>query len=161
MVSKLSEIWSWLFIPDPDPDFLSIPDPGSRGQKGNGSQILIRNTAKTYGSGSGTMLTGMKVDMILKLEHAYWLLADEALGLLLLGRDPHQLGHRVQLHKDAVLAPAAAAAVAVVYSCTGAWLAVSAGWLQLEFKGGGRCVNKRPAKKGDDQSTKYPKRRLA
>ncbi len=52
------------------------------------------------------MLTGVKVDMILKMEHAHWLLADQALGLLLLGRDSHQLGHRVQLHKDAVLAPA-------------------------------------------------------
>jgi hypothetical protein len=30
-------------ISDPDPDFLSIPDPGSRGQKGTGSRI--RNTA--------------------------------------------------------------------------------------------------------------------
>ncbi len=28
IVSKLSEIWSGLFIPDPDPDFLPIPDPG-------------------------------------------------------------------------------------------------------------------------------------
>ncbi len=28
----------------PDPDFLPIPDPGSRGQKGTGSQIRIRNT---------------------------------------------------------------------------------------------------------------------
>ncbi len=27
-VSKLSEIWSGLFIPDPDPEFLPIPDPG-------------------------------------------------------------------------------------------------------------------------------------
>jgi hypothetical protein len=32
-----------LFIPDPDADFLPIPDPGSRGQKGPGSRI--RNTA--------------------------------------------------------------------------------------------------------------------
>jgi hypothetical protein len=31
----------------PDPDFLSIPDPGSRGQKGIGSRIRIRNTGKT------------------------------------------------------------------------------------------------------------------
>ncbi len=30
---KLSEIWSGLFTPDPDPDFFPIPDPGSRGQK--------------------------------------------------------------------------------------------------------------------------------
>jgi hypothetical protein len=28
-----------LFIPDPDPDFLPIPDPGSSGQKGSGSRI--------------------------------------------------------------------------------------------------------------------------
>jgi hypothetical protein len=26
-------------LPDPDPDFLHIPDPGSRGQKGTGSRI--------------------------------------------------------------------------------------------------------------------------
>jgi hypothetical protein len=31
-------------IPDPDADFLPIPDPGSRGQKGTGSRIRIRNT---------------------------------------------------------------------------------------------------------------------
>jgi hypothetical protein len=31
-------------IPDPDPDFLPVPDPGSRGQKGTGSGIRIRNT---------------------------------------------------------------------------------------------------------------------
>ncbi len=35
MVSKLSEIRSWLFIPVPDPDFLPIPDPGVK--KGTGS----------------------------------------------------------------------------------------------------------------------------
>ncbi len=50
MVSKLSEILSGLFIPDPVPgseyDFLPIPDFGSRGQKGTGSQIRIRNTGK-------------------------------------------------------------------------------------------------------------------
>jgi hypothetical protein len=28
----------------PDPDFLTIPDPGSRGQKGTGSRIKNRNT---------------------------------------------------------------------------------------------------------------------
>jgi hypothetical protein len=33
MVSKLSEIWSGLFIPDPDSDFLLIPVSGSGGQK--------------------------------------------------------------------------------------------------------------------------------
>ena len=31
-------------IPDPYADFLPIPDPGSRGQKGTGSWIRIRNT---------------------------------------------------------------------------------------------------------------------
>jgi hypothetical protein len=41
-VSKLSDICSRAFIPDPDPnlDFLPIPDPGSRGQKGTGSATL-------------------------------------------------------------------------------------------------------------------------
>ncbi len=28
IVSNLSEVWFGLFIPDPDPDFLPIPDPG-------------------------------------------------------------------------------------------------------------------------------------
>jgi magnesium-transporting ATPase (P-type) len=37
-----------MFIPDPDLDFLSIPDPGSRGQKGTGSWIRIRNTGYRY-----------------------------------------------------------------------------------------------------------------
>jgi hypothetical protein len=50
IVSKLSEIWSGLFIPDPDTDrdlnFLPIPDPRSRGQKGTGSRIRIRNTGQ-------------------------------------------------------------------------------------------------------------------
>jgi len=32
-------------IPDPDPYFLPIPDPGSSGQKGTGSLIGTRNTA--------------------------------------------------------------------------------------------------------------------
>jgi hypothetical protein len=41
MVSKLSEIWSGVFIPDLDPDFLPIPDPGSRVQKGTVSRIQI------------------------------------------------------------------------------------------------------------------------
>jgi hypothetical protein len=31
-------------IPDPDPDLLPIPYPGSRGQKGIGSNIRICNT---------------------------------------------------------------------------------------------------------------------
>ncbi len=36
----LSEIWSGVL----GPDYLPIPDPGSRGQKGTGSRIRIRNT---------------------------------------------------------------------------------------------------------------------
>jgi hypothetical protein len=32
-------------IMGPDPDFLPIPDPGSSGQKGTGSQTRIRNIA--------------------------------------------------------------------------------------------------------------------
>ncbi len=33
IVPKLSKIWSGLFIPDPDSDFLPIPDPGSKGYR--------------------------------------------------------------------------------------------------------------------------------
>ncbi len=51
---KLYEIWSRLFIPDPDPDFIPIPDPGSRGQKGTGSRIRIRNTDVIILSWSGS-----------------------------------------------------------------------------------------------------------
>jgi hypothetical protein len=35
-------------IPDPDADFLPITDPGSRGQKGTGSRIRIRNTERNF-----------------------------------------------------------------------------------------------------------------
>ncbi len=41
---KLLEVWSGLFIPEPDPDFLPIPDPGSKGQKGTGSATLTETT---------------------------------------------------------------------------------------------------------------------
>jgi len=41
---------SW--IPDPDADFLPIPDPGSRGQKGTGSRIQIRNTGNPNSLGA-------------------------------------------------------------------------------------------------------------
>ena len=53
LVSKHSEIWSGFFIPDPDPDFLPIPDPGFRGQKGTGSRI--RNTATLQATGCKNM----------------------------------------------------------------------------------------------------------
>jgi hypothetical protein len=42
IVSKLSEIWSKIFIPDPDLDFLPIPDPGFTGQEGTEFRIRIR-----------------------------------------------------------------------------------------------------------------------
>ncbi len=44
IVSKLSKIWVW----DPKSGVRKKPilDPGSRGQKGTGSRIRIRNTAK-------------------------------------------------------------------------------------------------------------------
>jgi hypothetical protein len=42
IVTKLSKVWVW----DPESGIRKkpIPDPGSRGQKGNGSRIRIRNT---------------------------------------------------------------------------------------------------------------------
>ena len=43
IISKLSKIWSWMFIPDPN-WFLPIQDPVSSGQKGIGSRIRIHNT---------------------------------------------------------------------------------------------------------------------
>jgi hypothetical protein len=44
IVTKLSKIWVW----DPRSGIRKkhIPDPGSRGQKGTGSRIRIRNTGK-------------------------------------------------------------------------------------------------------------------
>ncbi len=57
IVSKLSEIWSGMFIPDPNLDFLPIPNPRSRAQKGTGSRI--RNTA-------GYEITDMNSDLKLQ-----------------------------------------------------------------------------------------------
>ncbi len=42
-LGNMIRVSSRICIPDPDPDFLPIPDTGSRGQKGTGSQIRIRN----------------------------------------------------------------------------------------------------------------------
>ncbi len=42
MVSKLSEIWSGLFSPDPGSGSWLFTHPGSRGRKGTGSRIRIR-----------------------------------------------------------------------------------------------------------------------
>jgi hypothetical protein len=44
----------WIRIPGPDPDFYPsrITDPGSRGQKGTGSRIRIRNTVYLAEAGS-------------------------------------------------------------------------------------------------------------
>ncbi len=58
MVSKPSEIWSGLFIPDPDPDFLTIPDPGSWGVKkgpDSGSVTLPSPSAHTCCTPTRTM----------------------------------------------------------------------------------------------------------
>ncbi len=58
IVSKLSKIWSGLFVPDPD--ILPTPDPGYRGQKGTGSRTRSRipnpgvKKAPDRGSGSAT-----------------------------------------------------------------------------------------------------------
>ncbi len=82
---KLSEIWSGLFIPDPDPDFLPIPDPGSRGQKGTRSRIpdpdqqhwkKVCNTVScdvfpecmADNAGSGRLLTP-KISRVISLVH--------------------------------------------------------------------------------------------
>jgi hypothetical protein len=58
IVSKLSEIWSGMIIPDPDLDFLPIPDPGSKRHRipdpnlqhyPNGAEypiLLIKNMVK-------------------------------------------------------------------------------------------------------------------
>ncbi len=42
------EIWSWMFNPDPDLNFLPILDPEFWGQKGTGSRIRIRNTDNMF-----------------------------------------------------------------------------------------------------------------
>jgi hypothetical protein len=47
------EIWSGMNIPDPDLDFLPIPDAGSRGQIGTGTWIRVRNTGGNQGCESG------------------------------------------------------------------------------------------------------------
>jgi hypothetical protein len=47
-VSMLSEIWSGIFITDPDPGSRFFTHPGSRGQRGTGSRI--RNTELYYGN---------------------------------------------------------------------------------------------------------------
>ncbi len=52
IVFKLTEIWCGLFIPDGD----FLPNPGSRGQKGTGSRIWIRNPAASYRETSPTLL---------------------------------------------------------------------------------------------------------
>jgi hypothetical protein len=45
LIKELPELQSVVFIPDPDLDFLPIPDPGFRVQKapGSGSAILQKN----------------------------------------------------------------------------------------------------------------------
>jgi hypothetical protein len=53
MFNMLSNIWVWdlgFGIRDPRSGIRKkpIPDPGSRGQKGTGSRIRIRNTVKNF-----------------------------------------------------------------------------------------------------------------
>jgi hypothetical protein len=57
-------------IPDPDADFLPIPDPGSRGPKGTGSRIRIRNTVGFYGDINRLLSTQRKLAP-LSLIHSY------------------------------------------------------------------------------------------
>jgi hypothetical protein len=57
-----------MIIPDPDPDFLPIPDPGSRGQKGTGSQIRIRNTIFFQANSSWTPLCAVNFSAPLATE---------------------------------------------------------------------------------------------
>ncbi len=75
IVSKLSEIWSGMFILILDLDFLPIPNPGSRGQKkGTGSRIRIRNTDEKWtkpglrGWGGGWALNSCG-DLVTKENH--------------------------------------------------------------------------------------------
>jgi hypothetical protein len=68
MVSKLSEIWSGLFIPDQDHDFLPIPDPGVKKAPDPGSgpatllQTIIFNRRigrlSYVGGGGGVEISG-------------------------------------------------------------------------------------------------------
>ncbi len=51
LLSSRNMIRDVLFIPDPDLEFLPIPDPGSGGQKGTGSWIT------DPGSGSATLFS--------------------------------------------------------------------------------------------------------
>jgi hypothetical protein len=60
IVSKLSKIWSGLFIPDPDPDFfffLPIPDPGVKkaSNPGFGSATLLANYRVPIAIGKNTV----------------------------------------------------------------------------------------------------------
>ncbi len=48
IVSKLPEIWSGMFFPDPDLDILPIPDPEVKQALDPGSWIRIRNTAADH-----------------------------------------------------------------------------------------------------------------
>jgi hypothetical protein len=59
----------------PDLDFLPIPHPGSRGQKGTGSRIRIRNTewknvklhARQYGSVSKELKSGLRTGVSVRV----------------------------------------------------------------------------------------------
>ncbi len=48
IVSKLSQIWSGMFIPHPYQIFLPIPNPGVKRAPDLGSRIRIRNTGRKW-----------------------------------------------------------------------------------------------------------------
>ncbi len=58
MVSMLSEIWFGLFIPDPEPDFLTISDPGV---KNTGSRIRNTETSPCRPRGTSEEDNGIQI----------------------------------------------------------------------------------------------------
>ncbi len=55
-------------IPDLDPDFLSNPDPGSRGRKGTGSRIRIRNTIRNQSSNSVELMPAVLKSLTIRAQ---------------------------------------------------------------------------------------------
>jgi hypothetical protein len=72
IVSKFSVIWSGKFIPDPHLDFLPIPDPGSKDEKGTGSRIPDSDRQHCLNPSNGTnwMMLTMGSNIQQALPHA-------------------------------------------------------------------------------------------
>jgi hypothetical protein len=68
-----------LVIPDPDPDFLPIPDPGSTGQKGTGSRIRIPNT----GHEMDILLRTIKVNQYFSVQPVVLIIFEELTAVTL------------------------------------------------------------------------------